>query len=118
MTDRVSGECHCGAVQLSAPRPEAVTDCNCTMCSKRGGLWAYYPGDDVTIAGPTATYVRADVTEAFLATHFCATCGCTTHWTPLSDPPHARIGVNARLLEWGTLDGVEVRQCDGRSWPF
>lgn len=113
---RVSGQCVCGAVTLEAPAPEFVNSCNCTMCSKLGGLWSYYPGDEVTITGETRAFVRADLTETYLATHHCPVCAAVTHWVPLGDPPHARMGVNARLLEWGTLDGVEVRQCDGRSW--
>jgi len=36
---------------------------------------------------------------------------------PLTDPPHARMGVNARLFEPGTFDDVAVKQVDGRSWP-
>jgi len=27
------------------------------------------------------------------------------------------MGVNARLLEPGALEGVPVKQVDGRSWP-
>jgi hypothetical protein len=49
--------------------------------------------------------------------HRCRHCGILTHWTPLTDPPHDRMGVNGRLLEPGALDGVEVREVDGRSWP-
>jgi hypothetical protein len=40
-----------------------------------------------------------------------------THWTPLTDPPHERMGVNARLFEPGAFDGVPVKHVDGRSWP-
>ena len=47
----------------------------------------------------------------------CRHCGIATHWTPLSDPPHERIGINARLFEPSAFDGIEVREVDGRSWP-
>jgi hypothetical protein len=46
----------------------------------------------------------------------CKTCGILTHWELLSEPPHERMGVNARLVDPALLEGVEVREIDGRSW--
>jgi len=118
MSERVSGQCHCGAVQLSAPPPEYITECNCTLCTKLGTMWFYHPGDVVTVAGETIPYVRTDLSETFLATHHCPGCGCTTHWVALNAAPDARMGLNVRLFEDDVLEGVERRHCDGRSWPF
>jgi hypothetical protein len=61
--------------------------------------------------------VRWDSNPACLAQHRCRHCGIVTHWTPLTQPPHERMGVNARLFEPGTFDGVPVKLVDGRSWP-
>lgn len=118
MDGRIQGQCHCGAVQLSAPRPTEFTECNCTLCTKLGTAWCYFPESEITISGETVAYTRADLSEVFLATHHCPTCGCTTHWAPLSAPPHQRMGLNVRLFEDGATDGAERRYCDGRSWPF
>ena len=46
----------------------------------------------------------------------CANCGILTHWEFLGDAPQERMGVNARLVDPALLEGVEVRQVDGRSW--
>jgi len=61
--------------------------------------------------------VRSDSNPAFIAQQRCSHCGIVTHWTPLTGPPHERMGVNARLLEPDVLDGVPVLEVDGRSWP-
>src|SRR3546814_19583997 len=36
---------------------------------------------DVVIEGATRTYNRADRENPNSDLHFCATCGCTTHWS-------------------------------------
>ena len=114
----VIGTCHCGQVRITLPsRPNAVTHCNCSLCSKTGFQGVYFSSEDVQIEGETDSYVRADSNPAFLATHRCRHCGIATHWTPLTDPPHERMGINARLFDPQTLAGVAVREVDGRSWP-
>lgn len=72
------------------------------------------------LTGKTIGYVREDIPEPVIAVHHCPQCGATTHWIPLGIPlgngPHRRMGVNARLMEDGALDCVEVRHPDGLSW--
>ena len=110
--------CHCGRVQITLPRtPEEVTQCNCSLCTKTGFQGVYFSSEELQIEGETDGYVRDDCNPAYLATQRCRNCGIITHWVPLTDPPHERMGVNARLLEPGVLDGVPVKHVDGRSWP-
>lgn len=112
------GTCHCGRVRITIPRlPNDVTQCNCSLCSKTGFQGIYYASDELVIEGDTDIYVRADCSPAYLANHRCKNCGIVTHWTPLTEPPHERMGVNARLFEPGTFDGIPVKTVDGRSWP-
>ncbi|MGQ0800632.1 MAG: GFA family protein [Pseudomarimonas sp.] len=36
------GSCHCGAVHLTLPTaPTEATSCNCSLCHRAGGIWAY-----------------------------------------------------------------------------
>jgi hypothetical protein len=117
MAGPVNGECLCGAVRYRVARkPDYVNDCNCSLCRKSGALWAYYPSAEIEISGETTGFVRQDMREPALSVHHCPACGATTHWMPLGDGPHARMGVNARLFEDGAMDGVEIRYPDGRSW--
>ena len=113
------GSCHCGRVRITLPRkPESVTHCNCTLCAKSGFQGVYFSSEELIIEGETDSYVRADSNPACIAQHRCRHCGIITHWTPLTEPPQERMGVNARLFEPGTFEGVPVKQVDGRSWPL
>ncbi|MEO7276989.1 MAG: GFA family protein [Sphingomicrobium sp.] len=114
----LTGSCHCGRVRITLPdKPDQVTRCNCSICSKTGFEGVYYRSAGVTIQGDFDDYVRADSNPAYIALHRCRHCGIATHWTPLNEPPHDRIGINARLFEPEALEGVPVRQVDGRSRP-
>jgi hypothetical protein len=115
----MSGACHCGAVTMSVPGcPEWLGSCNCSICSKLGTLFAYYPDDGgVRIAGETARYIWGD---KMIALHHCPTCGCSTHWDSLGES-FGKVGINARLLEgFAVVEGqprisgeaIEVRFLD------
>jgi hypothetical protein len=111
------GSCHCGRVRITlAAKPDHVTHCNCSLCAKNGFQGIYFPGETVQMDGEFDSYVRADSNPPTLAMNRCRHCGIATHWTPLTEPPHERIGINARLFEPDTFDGVPVREVDGRSW--
>ncbi|MEO6534279.1 MAG: GFA family protein [Sphingomicrobium sp.] len=106
-------------MRISIPgKPDQITHCNCSLCSKTGFQGIYYPSDAVSINGEVDDYVRADSNPACIAQHRCRQCGIATHWTPLTDPPHERIGINARLFDPSLFADVEVRAVDGRSWPL
>ncbi len=116
-TAAITATCHCGRATITLPRkPELVVQCNCSLCTKTGFRGVYFKSDELEIAGEFDSYVRADLKQPFLANHRCRTCGVLTHWTPLADPPHERMGVNSRLLDEAVLDGVPVKDVDGRSW--
>jgi hypothetical protein len=115
--DDLVARCHCGQASIKLPRkPDYVVHCNCSLCTATGFQGIYFGSAELEIAGEFDTYVRGDLDQAYLANHRCRTCGILTHWTPLSEPPHERMGVNARLVDPAVLEGVEVREIDGRSW--
>ena len=117
--DTLVGTCHCGQARIRLPgKPAEVIHCNCTLCSKSGFQGVHFSSEELQIQGDFDSYVRADSNPAYIAQHRCNHCGIITHWTPLTDPPHERMGVNARLFEPDTLTDVPVKQVDGRSWPL
>ena len=104
------GSCHCGAVTFEvATAPTQVTSCNCSICRRLGTLWAYYAPADVRIRGATATYRWGDQEIDF---HHCATCGCTTHWSPIA-AGGKRMGINSRLMAPELVAAAKVRYVDG-----
>ena len=119
-TPSLRGSCHCGAVRLTLPAaPEEATSCNCSLCRRSGGIWAYYEFGTVSVEGHpenTEQYTWGDRT---LRNVRCRTCGIATHWESLEAKPGARQGVNLRNFEPGLLDSVAIRRFDGAvSWTF
>jgi len=103
----IEGSCHCGAVRYQVDKaPDWVLDCNCSICRRRGALWAYYPQRDVKFETrpDTLTYVWGDRTSE---AHCCRTCLCLTHITIIGTDDAEKIGVNARLMHG--LDPAKVR---------
>ena len=114
---RLEGRCHCGACSIRLPRPpETVTQCNCSLCRATGFRGVYFSSEELEISGEFDSYVRQDLDEVFLRTLRCANCGMATHWEPLSEPPHERMGVNANLFDPAEVDGLPIRHVDGASW--
>jgi hypothetical protein len=116
----LQGSCHCGAVRLTLPAaPVEATSCNCSLCRRTGGIWAYYPFGAVSIQGHpenTESYIWGDRT---LRTVRCRTCGIVTHWEPLEPAPGDRHGVNLRNFESALLESVLVKRFDGAvTWEF
>jgi hypothetical protein len=113
--------CHCGQIRVTlAKRPDHINECNCSLCDKRGARWAYFHPSEVSVAGATSGYSRADKEDPNADVRFCQTCGCTTHFT-LTESARARhgnvmMGVNMRLADEGDLAGIELRYPDGRGW--
>lgn len=117
----IKGSCHCGANRFEIETaPESVTRCTCSICAKKGALYAYYPVDAVKFETPTsfATYRWQSKTVAH---NFCPTCGCSTYnlspsWVDFKpDFDHMRVAINARLLDDFDLDAVPVEVIDGKN---
>ena len=116
----LQGSCHCGAVRLSLPfAPLTATSCNCSLCRRTGGIWAYYEFGSVAIEGHpehTEAYIWGDRTLRNLR---CRICGIHTHWEPLDAKPGARHGVNLRNFAPTLLESVVLRRFDGAdTWRF
>ena len=116
----LQGSCHCGAVILTLPSmPESAIKCNCSLCRRLGGLWAYYPLGTVRIEGHpehTVDYIWGDKT---LRTIRCKLCGCVTHWEPVNGVSGARHGVNLNNFDPRLQESVKVRHFDGaNTWTF
>jgi hypothetical protein len=113
----VEGRCHCGACRIRlARKPDDVARCNCSLCRATGWRGVYLASDEVEISGEFDSYVRSDLDPPMLGVFRCRNCGTPTHWEPLTEPPHERMGINANLLDPSVLQGLPVRKVDGASW--
>ena len=115
------GSCHCGAQRFAAPAPETVTECNCSACTKRGTLAAYYAPGAVEFSLTQGTLAHYEWGDRMMVFHHCATCGCAVFatsdaWTTEGGEERAaRITLNARLFDDFDLNAVPVRKIDGRN---
>lgn len=119
----VKASCHCGATQFTVETaPEQVAGCNCSFCSKRGALWAYYTPAQfklTTARDRVSTYQWGTYTVQH---HHCGVCGCGTYsespdWsTGKPDFSNPRIGVNARLFDDFALEAVPVQMMNGKAY--
>lgn len=117
----VTGSCHCGATRFEVDSPpETVTACTCSICSKRGALWAYYSPRQVRFTSDEAKSTYQWQTR-MVKLNFCSVCGCTTYnespdfSTGEPDFEHPRIAVNARLFDDFDLETVPVEKIDGKN---
>lgn len=112
--------CACGAVTVVVPRkPDSITDCNCSLCTKLGATWAYYAPDEVEVdESGLDSFTRPDMPDPWIRNYRCATCGCVTHWRLIRPIDEPKSGVNANLFEPDEIEGIEIRHVDERSWPL
>lgn len=109
----IKASCHCGAVRLEidAPLPKNLNDCACSICRRKGALWAYYSPKNVRITGDTHIYMWGDKDIEF---HSCKVCACSTHWSP-ADKTFDRMGVNARMMDPEVFGAIPIRKTSGPS---
>lgn len=97
-----------------APAHLKVSACNCSICAKAGYRHLVVPADRFKLL----TGKEALVTYTFntrTAQHlFCSTCGVKSFYVPRSHPDG--FSVNANCLDSDTVEGVTVRETDGRNW--
>jgi len=80
----ISGTCHCGATRFEvATVPTEAVECNCTYCSKAGGLWAYYEPEDFSAAGPDRVYSKTGYNKHHTSVRPAAA-------RPMGSPPNGR----------------------------
>ena len=110
-----TGGCHCGRVRFRVTADlDRVSDCNCSMCTKKGILHLIVPQDAFELVSGADDLATYTFNTGVAKHHFCRHCGIHSFYVPRSDPD--KIDVNARCL-----DGVDPRALapepfDGRNW--
>ena len=109
------GGCHCGRVRFRvAGRLGEVSDCNCSMCAKKGFLhWVLPPEQFELLAGEDSLTTYQFNTKVARHT-FCRHCGIHPFYVPRSDPD--KIDVNARCLDGVDVATLTIRRFDGQNW--
>jgi hypothetical protein len=111
----MTGACHCGRVRFRVTADlDRVTECNCSICSKKGFLHLIVSPEQFEIISgrdDLASYRFNTGTANHL---FCSICGVHSFYVPRSDPD--KVDVNVRCLDGVELDAITVKPFDGRNW--
>src|SRR5580658_9613949 len=89
------GGCHCGRVRFRVTAElSRVTDCNCSICGKKGFLHLIVPLEQFELLSGEDALTTYRFNTGTAKHTFCATCGIHPFYVPRSDPD--KIDVNVR----------------------
>ena len=109
------GGCHCGRVVYEVRGPiERVSQCNCSICTKKGYLHWIVSRERFRLLTPLSALATYTFNTGVAKHHFCPVCGVASFYIPRSDPD--RIDVNLRCVDGVELAGLPLVFFDGRNW--
>jgi hypothetical protein len=109
------GGCHCGRVRFRvAADLGAVSQCNCSMCAKKGFLHLIVPPERFELLAGRDDLTTYEFNTRVAKHHFCRHCGIHSFYVPRSDPD--KIDVNARCLDGVDAPALAVTHFDGQHW--
>jgi hypothetical protein len=108
------GSCHCGAIrfEVTADLSGGATRCNCTVCTKLGGLGIIVAPEAVRSLTPEAELASYEWGGKVAKRYFCRTCGIHTFsrgFLPQLGGAFASVNVD-------TLDDVDPAQLKVGYW--
>ena len=109
------GGCHCGRVRFRVTADlDRVTECNCSMCTKKGFLHLIVPPERFELLSGRDDLTTYEFNTRVAKHHFCRHCGVHSFYVPRSDPD--KIDVNVRCLDGVDPGKITVARFDGRHW--
>ena len=110
------GSCHCGNIAYDVEGEIGpVTECNCSICSKRGHLMWFVPRANLHLKTPEANLASYTFNKHNIRHTFCPTCGVGTFGLGTDPKGNAMAAINVRCLEGVDPKSLTVRSFDGRS---
>lgn len=111
----LEGGCHCGAVRFRVQVAEfEATDCNCSMCTKKGMLHLIVPPERFELLKGSDALTTYTFNTGVAKHRFCRTCGVHSFYTPRSHPD--KIDVNIRCLDGDAWRRFSITPFDGQNW--
>lgn len=119
----ITARCHCGRniLEVDGELPAELTRCTCSLCSKRGHLYAYFAPEQLAVrqADSDAVYRW---NSKLVANHFCSACGCDLYADSPAfekdgswDRTTRRVALNARLIDDFEAADWPVTVLDGKN---
>jgi hypothetical protein len=115
MPETMSGSCHCGRVRFRVTADLShVTECNCSICSKKGFLHLIVSPERFELLSGKETLTTYRFNTGVARHTFCSICGMHPFYVPRSDPD--KIDVNVRCLDGVDLSKIKPNSFDGKNW--
>lgn len=109
------GSCHCGQIAFEVEGElKQVTQCNCSICSKRGHLMWFVPRTHLHLMTPAGNYSTYTFNKHKIKHHFCPKCGCAPFAEGVGRDGTAMASINTRCLDDVDLSVLTVNHFDGR----
>ena len=110
------GSCHCGKVAYDVDGEiSQVTECNCSICSKRAHLMWFVPRANLHLQTPESELTAYTFNKHNIKHMFCPTCGVGTFGLGTDPKGNAMAAINVRCLEGVDPASLKVTHFDGRS---
>jgi hypothetical protein len=92
-----------------------VVACNCSICMKRGALWAFAPADRFVLRSSEDDLTDYQFAKKVLHHLFCRHCGVGSFSRGEAPDGRAMVAVNVRCLDDIDVAALEVTPFDGKS---
>ncbi|KAI1268989.1 glutathione-dependent formaldehyde-activating enzyme [Xylariaceae sp. FL1019] len=117
-------KCHCAAYVYEVILPSITnpSQCNCSICYKKGAVWVFpKPSDVKFVKGDPKTMTEYTFGKKAFTHSFCPTCGNSImvvgHLTPPKpgEDKEMERGINVRLFQHGQVDlwSIPLKKFDG-----
>jgi hypothetical protein len=110
------GGCHCGRVRYRIAATLAqVVDCNCSICLKRGALWAFVKPSQFTLLAGKDALTDYQFAKKHIHHLFCTSCGIASFARGSSPNGEEMYAVNTRCLDGIDVGSLKIVPFDGKS---
>lgn len=110
------GGCHCGAVRYEVTMAlEGVVACNCSICSKTGGLLAFAPRGQFKLLSGEDQLTDYLFNKHVIHHNFCKTCGVRSFAYGKNPRSGEMAAINVRCLDDVEVSALPVKHFDGKS---
>jgi|SRR5579859_2747786 len=109
------GSCHCGKVAYAVDgEAQEATECNCSICSRRGYLLWFVPESQFRLKTPEADLSYYTFNTHRIRHYFCPTCGSAVFGKGAGKDGKIMVAVNLRCLPDLDLGTVKRKFFDGK----
>jgi hypothetical protein len=110
------GGCHCGRVRYQATSDLAqVVDCNCSICIKRGAMWAFVKTPQFKLVQGDDALTDYQFGKKQIHHLFCQSCGVGSFSRGLAPNGDETFAVNVNCLDDVDVATLKLMPFDGKN---